>query len=193
MKYFIRKSLRNTFPTCRDFYIIPSVGVEIGLKEFVKKGVEEIVRNKLFVVAAIVLVALWLPGCGPTKPTLQDRMMEARKESLEASKEAGDRARKWRGDFLNCMNEYAFNNARASASATEIAEGAVSQCQIPLSMYRSEKSRYYGSMYRLDYSSPHGILVTAWEKGEEKARIDVQELIEEGKRMVINIMVKIRQ
>lgn len=162
----------------------------MDLKEFLITGVEDIVRQKLFVLAAIVLIAIWLPGCGPT---LQDKMMEARRETLELAKKAGDKALKCREDFLNCMSDYGLKNARASASATEIAEAAVSQCQYPLEMFRYYQSSYYSSMYSLAANSPYGILVAAQQKGEEKARFDAQDLIEEGKRRVINILVRIRQ
>lgn len=148
------------------------------------------VRNKLFVLTAIVLVAIWMPGCGPT---LQDQLREAQRETLELAKKSGDQALKWREDFLKCMSDYASKKARTLASATEIAEGAVSECQYPLYMYRHYQSGYYSLRYSLSYSSPNGILVRAQERGEEKGRLDTQELIEEGKRTVINIVIGIRQ
>jgi hypothetical protein len=120
-------------------------------------------------------------------------MVETRREMLEGAKKAADRAQKWREDFLNCMSDYALKNARASASASEIAEAAVSQCQYPLAVYRLYQSTYHSSIYSLTASSAYGILVRAEERGKEKARFDAQELIEEGKRRVINILVKIRQ
>ena len=163
----------------------------MDVKESMKGGLyKAMVRKGVFVLTAIVLTAIWLTGCGPT---LQDKIMEARKETLERAKRAGEKSLKWREDFLNCMDDYALKNARAPASATEVAEAAVSQCQYPLAMFRFYQSSYHSSMYSLGYSSPHGILVTAQERGEEKARLDVQELIEEGKRRVINILVKMRQ
>jgi len=162
----------------------------MDLKEFFKKGVEGIVRQKLFVLAAIVLIAISLPGCGPT---LQDEMMEARRQTLELAKKSADKALKWREDFLNCMSDYGLKNAQASASATEIAEAAVSECQYPLEMYRYYQSDYHSSMYSLAATSPYDILVTSQEKGKEKTRFDAQDLIEEGKRRVINILLRIRQ
>jgi len=154
----------------------------MGLKEFLEKGFEAIVRDKLFVLGAIVLVTLWLPGCA----ALHDKMTETQRESLELAKQS---ALKYREDFLNCMSNYALKNTRASASAKEIAEAAVPRCQHSLEMYR-----YYQSDYNslLD-SSLLGTSVTAEERGEGKTRLDVQELIEEGKRRVIKILADKRQ
>jgi len=159
-------------------------------RQVAKQAHEEIFHKKFFVLVAFLLVAMWLPGCGQTS---QHRLTEARRETAERARKAGNEALKWKDDFLKCMDDYVLKNARASASATEIAEAAVSQCQDALTKYRYDQSRYHGLMYSLSYSTPHGILVTAHERGEEKARFDVQELIEEGKRRVINILVKIRQ
>jgi len=154
----------------------------MDLKEFLKKGFEAIVRDKLFVLAAIALATLWLPGCA----TLRDKMMEPQREELELAKKD---ALKWREDFLNCISNYARKNTQASASPTEIAEAAVPRCQFSLEMYK-----YYQSDYNsLLYSSPLGTSVTAEKKEEEKTRLDVQELIEEGKRRVIKILVDMRQ
>jgi hypothetical protein len=113
-------------------------------------------------------------------------MMEPQREELELAKKS---ALKWREDFLNCISNYAVKNTRASASATEIAEAAVPRCQYSLEMYKYYQSDYYSLLY----SSSLVPSVTAEERAEEKTRVDVQELIEEGKRRVIKIVVDMRQ
>ena len=142
-------------------------------------------RNRLFALGAIFLMPIWLLGCGPT---LQETFQ---KTALEGMKRASDSASKWREDFLNCTRDYAVRNARSLASAPEIADGAVSQCQFYLSAYKMNEDSYHKNAILV--SNPSMSIERARVIGEERSRLDAQELMEQGRRLVINNLVQIRQ
>jgi len=145
----------------------------------------KIILNKPFILTVVLLFAICFFGCA-TGPTWSDIQTKA----LEGQKSAGDHAAEWKERFLMCMHNHALKNARTSASASEIAEGAVSECQFDLLAYRNSQEHYNFS--GIIAANPRVDLDWARERGEEKTRLDVQELTEQGKQLVINTLIKIR-
>ncbi|MCK4829383.1 hypothetical protein KA005_77380 [bacterium] len=89
-----------------------------------------------------------------------------------------------------CVVEYARKNAALSASATDIAEAAISHCQSDLGFYKFYRQGYHRAM---GISNDLIGLYRSREKEEEKSQLDTMELIEEGKRLVIKTLIEIRQ
>ena len=162
---------------------------QTDLEETMKQQLpKDIILKKPFMLTAILLAAIWFFGCGPT---LQERRLETQRLALEGQKEAVDNVARWKERFLNCMRDYAVKNARTSASASEISDEAASECQFYLSVFGMNEESYH--MNTLLAGNPDVPSEWAREKGEEKTRFDVQELTEQGKQLVVNILVKIRQ
>lgn len=117
--------------------------------------------------------------------------MEIERRALEGQKETLKEASKYLEGFLICTSKYAFKNAKALVSASEIAEGAIMECQVDLIYYEMQMSSYHRTNILLSNSELY--FERGVEMGRDRARIDVQELIELGKRNVINILIKVRQ
>ena len=159
------------------------------LKESMKGGLyKAMARNIVFILTAIVLVTIWSFGCGPRRPTLQERRLEI----LDSGKKARDKASRKADDFFNCMIRYTQENSQVSATASEIAEAALSTCKFDLDLYKMNMSGYYFCMDGVNVTSIESL---DWvrDKADEKARVDAQDLAQHVKGLVINRLIKMRQ
>ena len=155
-----------------------------------KQTFKTMIHMSLLLPTLALALAIWSTGCGPT--TLQKTQMKIQTLSLEGAKEARARSVEARDALFNCVKDYARKNARTSASPSEVSEAAVSQCQDFVSRYRMSQSDYHRYMASADALSIKD-LDRARSKGEEESRLDAQELVDEGKRLAIRIVLEIRQ
>jgi hypothetical protein len=148
------------------------------------------IYKSLFLLAMTVFLSVWSTGCGSSK--LQQSRMEIQRISLEGVKMAIDRSLKARDDFFNCTNDYARKNAQTSASPLELSEDAVSECRYDLSKYGMSRSEYHFHNSMVNAMSMED-LEEARQRGEKEARLDIQRVVDEGRRLVIRIVLDIRQ
>jgi hypothetical protein len=159
--------------------------------QILKNQMPKIMSDKsLLLLAVIVFLSVWSTGCGPSKQ--QQSRMDLQRGSLEGVKMAIDRSRKARDDFFNCTNDYARNNARTSASPLELSEAAVSECRYELGKYGMSRSEYHFYNSMVNAMSIEDI-EEARSKGEKDARLDVQKVVDEGRILVLRIVLEIRQ
>jgi hypothetical protein len=139
----------------------------------------------------ILFCVIFLSGCASP---LAEQRLENNADPQENASHAADSARKDKLLFLDCLREYATKNSQLPMTTTEIAEAAVGDrgCQISLMNYEMNIESYYSN---LGYMSAQSFDET--QQIEDQARYLAkkkrQELLDTGKRQVINLLDDLRQ
>jgi len=113
-----------------------------------------------------------------------------RKNALASAKEANDQSFRWENSFHDCMTDYIIKNVKVplspSVSASEFAEAALSQCQEPLNSYAEYRKLYHLEISSASVYGTNFDIGKVIERSDYKARLDRQELTEQGKRLAIS-------
>ena len=133
-----------------------------------------------------------LCGCVTSPNRQQIERDKINEMVLKNADNAAADARAAKLHFLDCVKEYAIKNSQASVTATELAEAAVSNCELDLMNYQSMRKMYHSSMGRLTLQSLDEFQRNE-DKAQYKATAERQELSESGKGLAINTLIDTRK
>jgi hypothetical protein len=132
-----------------------------------------------------------LSGCASP---LAEQRPENNADPQENASQAADSARKDKLLFLDCLQGYATKNSQLPLTATEIAEAAVGdrECRVSLMNYEMNIQSYYNNLGKMSAQS-FDEKQQIGDQARYLAKRKRQELIDTGKRQVINSLVDLRQ
>jgi hypothetical protein len=135
--------------------------------------------KKLF----LLFVALVLNGCVLTdQATLYQKKLDLQKQAEESAAQALQKSNEFENEFLKCMKIYGKAKSSLSINPSDMAEASVMECQTPLSYYETYRGIYYSANTRMHYDASFD----DYENNKYKAHNDVRELVDKGKRLVID-------
>jgi hypothetical protein len=142
-------------------------------------------------IVLMLFCVLSLFGCAIQ---LAEKQTEPNANFQENASQAAERARKDMLLFSDCLREYAIQNGQSSVTADGLAEAAVRdlKCQSFLVNYEMDIESYHSNLGRSTTQSLDEFQQIS-DNSRYIARIKRQQLLETGKRQVLNLLIELRR
>lgn len=152
-------------------------------------------RTKITLLTIITLSQfgyIALVGCPSPMHNAQQRLKESQSKAREAANKHLDPATKYEKIFYDCMSNYAQNNFMVNATASEIAEAGLSECQRPLEQYSYHIHIYFDFMATSQSTSLRELdhYQRIAQENEEK---NIDKVMKSGKRKAISKVIENRK